>query len=206
MARLASPLRLATGAGVAGAALGVVAFRHGSLDVGYALGEVGLGFARVAFPFLIGVVLLRVERRLGDWNLSPYVAAALLCGVLARPEGGGATYDLVCVMLVFPAIILFAARATFNNSLDALSIRLGALSYPLYATHFPIVVVLSRAARTHTDPHLAMPLIGFLAFATAVGFAFCVAVPYDIRVRAWLKNVQVIRPHPVAAQDSARDS
>jgi len=162
------------------------AIGHGGLNVGFDFTDLYLGGIRVVFPFVAGVLLQRVViNRFGRSMTTKLAHAALfpLILVLAGPHFGGGIYDAVAVIICFPAILCLATLAPAAALLDRTWSALGALSYPLYVLHFPMVVVASTLAHQH---HLQ----GAMLYTAAIGtFAAAVAVSivayniYDVPFR-----------------------
>ena len=191
---LATTRRVAVVAAVGAAPLMLLAWGHGSLDVGFAWGDLPLGVARVFYPFFTGVVLLRISRGQRTKSAWGYGAAILLCAVLAAPVGSSALYDAVSVLLIFPLTIVMAARASSIAFLDAISHRLGAWSYPLYVTHFPCVVVLSNLAHRRGLTGIRLDVAALLCFLAVLVFAAAIASPYDASARFVLRRLLTRKP------------
>jgi hypothetical protein len=99
------------------------------------------GLARLGFSFTAGVLIyrLRPARSLanaGDWR-AWLLLAGLVGTLLAMPASGSA--GLVTILAVFPAIVWFATRWELPQ--QRLANILGALSYPLYCIHVPILAL-----------------------------------------------------------------
>jgi peptidoglycan/LPS O-acetylase OafA/YrhL len=96
------------------------------------------GLARVLFAFPVGVLLHRAYAagRLARLpRLGPVALAAALAAPLALPlrhGGGDMLLDGACVFVGFPLLLALGAVSGASSATGA---RLGALSYPLYATH-----------------------------------------------------------------------
>jgi peptidoglycan/LPS O-acetylase OafA/YrhL len=128
-----------------------VVIRGGNLDLGPRQSGFGLGFARVAFSFFLGVLLCRLYRaRLRTvttdriyWALPVIVTIALITILNSpfswmRKEG----FHLFAISVCFPAIVYCGAVARLPRSFARLATALGELSYPLYLLHAPLVSLL----------------------------------------------------------------
>ena len=128
---------------------------------GYLYGHTGqtffFGFARMAFAFPVGILIYRhrdviarhvgvsrIARRLSPWALSLALLIAF-SSVALVPQGlPQSIVELMIVTLMLPCVVLFGAAVSAPAaSLKPMS-ALGALSFPLYATHIPIILIASQ--------------------------------------------------------------
>ena len=134
--------------------------------------------ARVVYSFFFGVLLSR--RMVAKPRVSatkPVVIAALLISVLFFPGlrvlPGGAP-DAFCCIVVFPSIVWAGAHVEPVDGLTSWCAASGELSYPLYAIHYPIVVVSMSVAASRVSGGLlagtvipVVSAIGLLSLAVA---------------------------------------
>lgn len=122
----------------------LIVYRSHSLDCGVDPANAAGGFARFAFSFPLGVLLYRQHRdgRLQKISLPwPFVlsaAAAVFAGIM--PLGGAG--DLVATLFVFPLLLVAALSGEPATRTASYFAWAGALSYPLYIVHHPILDVL----------------------------------------------------------------
>jgi peptidoglycan/LPS O-acetylase OafA/YrhL len=125
---------------LSGAGLIACDFFFGSLGVGWSRETFGGGFFRVAFSFAFGLLLFRLKAARGlpraplAWLLVPIGLGA----ALAAPRIPTLP-DTVFVMVFFPALLALGAGAALPKRLRGLAIWAGAVSYPLYAIHVPLL-------------------------------------------------------------------
>ena len=116
------------------------------------------GMLRAGFSFPVGAIIYRYSP--GAPRVAPWLVIAALAAVLFSPVP-----DKVAIALVFPLGIALLARREAGLGFESL----GRLSFPLYATHYPIIqagYALSR--RVPIDPLLQ----GWAWVAIAVGAAW----------------------------------
>jgi peptidoglycan/LPS O-acetylase OafA/YrhL len=176
--RLTTPRLVAIVIGAAGLTISTAA-RKGGLDVGWAWPHLADGFARVLFPFAVGVLL----RRLPVWrNHLALILPLVLAAVLLAPSLG-AMGQAAVVILAVPAIVYLGAGAAPSRA-DGVARWLGLMSYPIYVIHHPLLRVIQRGAEM---VHIRSP--GVLIAAGFIGpliAAYLLNRFYDVPVRAWL--------------------
>jgi peptidoglycan/LPS O-acetylase OafA/YrhL len=100
-----------------------------------------LGYVRVLFSFPLGWLLWRLRGVFAPYCTiwSPWTALAAVVATLIMPTGG--LLDLAAIMLIYPlAVVALALGPQPTGLLGKLALLAGAISYPLYATHFPLVI------------------------------------------------------------------
>ncbi len=146
-----------------------------------------LGLARVSFSFFLGVLIYR-ERgvlppapRLQPWLTG--LAVAIVCITLSWQSSTPGTY-LVAVLLAFPVAVCLALHVEPGIGTARLFDRLGDISYPIYAIHVPLAL-------------LVLAITGPVAPALWMGAAFSIAMCvlavglnryYDRPLRNWLMS------------------
>ena len=135
--------------------LALVAFQNGDLNVGVSATNLVGGYLRFLFAFPLGILLYRLDGRLPQFALPAW----LPLGATALAFSG-ALPDLLVAGIVFPLILIGSRRGG-----PALG-RAGALSYPLYILHPPLVVALTALV-----PPAALPVASVATLALAMGAA-----------------------------------
>ncbi len=157
-----------------------------SLGLGNAVMFAG-GFARLAVPFFAGIMLRRfnvAERLPACRDIA--VMAGLLAFLLYPGFGDAWQYDVLGAALVCPLLVALGARAGGTAVLQPLWRHMGAVSYPFYVLHMPVM----KAARHLTEvvyPHSVPTWLAMAgSFAVALLLAEGALYVYDRPVRAWL--------------------
>jgi len=139
----------------------VLSFGDGGIGFGDRGTTFATGFARVALPYATGIGLQRL------WSSARFrLRVPALLPLLALPISFGAAtlagstinwlVEPLIVALLFPLIIWLGAGATLSPRLISLGSVGGALSYPLYAIHLPLIGFGDALARMTT------PLMGLI--------------------------------------------
>ncbi len=149
-----------------------------------------LGGLRTLAGFGLGVLMLRAHRAgIGCGGPRWLPVAALLLSTTLLPQGASVArwLDPLLAAVVFPAIVLMAAG---SSSLGLRFTRIGgALSYPLYAVHLPLMLIAAGgAARLGMDGTIWQPVAGIALIAFVVATAWGLYRWWDVPIRAWLKT------------------
>jgi peptidoglycan/LPS O-acetylase OafA/YrhL len=182
--------------GLSGAALAAGLVIHPGLSGPYWQGA-GWGLPRIGFSFFLGVWMQRhhpggrIRHPAVAWLL--LAVTALLLGIdPPRPL----LFDGLVLFLAWPAIVWIALGV--DPSRPAPFAALGALSYPLYVLHLPVLGLAWRGLLfVHRDPASLSPWGGLLFLAAAAGGSLWLDRRVDAPVRRWLLR----RLSPAPARD-----
>ena len=153
-----------------------------------------LGFTRLLFPFFAGLLMSRClagKNVAGKDNHGFLVSSLLLAAVLLVPTLHGlpnGIFEVCCVLIVFPVVVLLGARGKVSGRIQALCKWLGDISYPLYITHYPIVFTLCMGWKSN-NPTATSDQVFFVAIcgiALSIMVAWASLKLYDEPVRKWL--------------------
>lgn len=158
--------------------------------------QVYIGATRLLYPFLAGLLLsrlgLKIRLRGGFWWCS-----ALIVVLLAMPYIGNGSapwidggYQALTILLLFPLIVATGAGSRITGTRGtAVCNFLGAISYPLYITHYPLVYMqMSWAASNPDAPLGTIIFVGISVVLLSVGLAWAGLKLYDLPVREWLRR------------------
>jgi peptidoglycan/LPS O-acetylase OafA/YrhL len=101
------------------------------------------GFVRVGFSFMVGVALARIHAsRPPRLPVPCWLIWAALLALLFAPlsHGVGHAYELICVFILFPALIYFGAEGIDKR--PWIGSALGEASYGAYTLHIPLLSLL----------------------------------------------------------------
>lgn len=157
--------------------------------------QLKIGFIRLAFPFLAGLLLARIGKL--RYTKNAFLSAALLLVVLLSvPRLGDADslwlnglYECFCLIIMFPFIIWLGAGGKVQGYKASKVCKfLGDISYPIYITHFPIAYVY-MAWVTNNNLTLEQSWhYGLLVVIAAVATAYLAMRFYDLPIREWLRK------------------
>ncbi len=178
-----------------GIALVLVTPAIGIGHVGVEANSFGGGCARTIFSFGLGVLIYRLRPQVPA-PPAPLLLALVAAG-LAWPWGGRG-YDLAFVVLLSPALVMLGSGAEPAGRAGGVTDWLGLVSFPLYATHRPLLHVIEALAnRMPVSP----ALLGWVAVAGLLVLA-TIANRVDVLVRRWLSDWL----QPPQRPDSARSA
>ena len=150
---------------------------------------------RLAYPFLIGMLLYRFHLKLRVPQ--PYlVCSVLLVGVFAIPVAGrlNGWYEAACVIFAFPVILLMGAGIDrMTGWLGRLCRFTGQLSYPLYIIHYPLIYMFGHWVWSTHPAQGTLRLVALALLATEISIATLLLYAYDLPVRAWLTRTFIER-------------
>ncbi|MGN6376164.1 MAG: acyltransferase family protein [Sphingomonas sp.] len=158
----------------------------GTINQGWSWATLPVGLARVGFAFPLGVLMYRHRERIpmSLGRVPAWVPLAALALLLLAPER--VPIDIAFLLVGAPLLIATGFRMS-SGRLAPLCRRLGDISYPLYAVHAPLVLLVQGAAKRLASPALG-PLFGIGAVAGMVAVAVLLA-NWDVEVRAWLDRL-----------------
>lgn len=171
---------------VAALVLCVVGYKEGNLWGGFNGKTFWVGAARVNFSFLAGLLVYRskfVPKTRGGFTLP----ASLLMLALVMPyASGGWIREAAVIIVYFPLLVLLGAGATLSERSQRFCELAGAISYPLYMTHYAVIYIFGNYYEsTHPDvSHLMLVVVG--GIVALVAFAYAAMKCYDTPVRAYL--------------------
>ena len=170
-----------------------VANTRGSLDGGWGYSVIWMAPLRLTVSFVMGLWLYRIQDRIRRPKIGLLALSIVLVVVFQMPKfptvGGfslNGLYDVACVLLLFPLIILCGAHSEAGTGMIRLCKFSGKLSYPLYITHIPFVYVVANFASTrHPGTSVLLGWI-LLVLPFAIAVAWLALKYWDEPVRAWL--------------------
>ncbi|WP_165943406.1 acyltransferase family protein [Roseicella aquatilis] len=183
---------------IASALMLVVATSLGSGDLnsGGMWHNYGGGWLRVCWGFSAGLLVYRLWLRRPPKPLPPMALYALGLGFVgisvAKVES--AAFDLVAVIVLFPLAVYFGTGIQLSGFSKALVKQLGHLSYSLYITHIPLIILIKVILlAAHIDLARNALAIFLLGSLLAIAFAWVLDMIYDKPVRAWLSRRLLVR-------------
>lgn len=124
----------------------------GSYHTGFGWSTADYGFVggllRLSFSFSAGLLMARGFKPMRVGACGFAVCSALIVAMLAMPyitaDGGksiaNGCYDLICTLLVFPAVVYIGASTSNGCGIsDRVCRFLGSISYPVYIIHYPMM-------------------------------------------------------------------
>lgn len=154
------------------------------------------GLARTTLSFVAGVLCYRIfcSTRILVSSTSALLASVVISlafvAILRAPlsEMRTAPFQLLCIILLFPALVLFGAFCRLPRPLHAACGLLGDISYPTYLLHVPLLRVLGFRRITLfalNHPQTILPML----LAAMSGVCLCAWFTlqwYERPVRRWL--------------------
>ncbi|WP_374649727.1 acyltransferase family protein [Rhizorhabdus sp.] len=172
--RLTTPILLLI---IAVSAAGMLAY--GDPGAGQSWSSILGGFPRVGFSFFLGILIQRHRRPSRSAGWLPWLAVTSVAAVLwLRELPGGALADFATVFLIFPAMLWLVAER--EPKLGRIAQALGAMSYPLYVIHAPLISIITRGIVFFGHkPEPMAPWLGIATVLSLCGSALILARFYD---------------------------
>ena len=173
--------------GLAGIALVIAIFVVGGCTMGPNAEYWWLAAPRVLWAYGLGIWFARKWRQRGpvplaDWRVALFAPLAALL-VLPWLPLGQASGDAVAVLVVLPALFWVAANAVPPAAVGPILQRIGAISFPLYALHEPVLVAASFISERPEAKLIAAGLALLLAASAARYAPFLGPAPQPGRPR-----------------------
>ena len=162
------------------------------LGTGWGWDNMWVAPVRTAFPFFAGLLLHRLSLRLASplgFGLLSLVLLAVFAAPFAPTSGAIKLNGLLeagFIILVFPLVIAAGAAATAGGRLRKLCEFSGAISYPLYITHYPFIYIFGHWVWTTHPARPRVALVGAGLVVFVIALAWVAMRFYDLPVRAWL--------------------
>jgi peptidoglycan/LPS O-acetylase OafA/YrhL len=159
------------------------------------LEQMNIGFTRLLYPFFAGILLSRLGKLINVKGAF-WVCSLLIAIVLIMPRIGdentlwlNGLYESFCIILVFPLIVSIGAGGEIKNPFSLKICKvLGAISYPIYITHYPLIYWYTAWV---VDNKVSLEngyLLGIGVLITSIVIAYLCLKLYDEPVRNWLQN------------------
>lgn len=157
--------------------------------------QIYIGVTRLLFPFFGGLLLYRTGKRISMGKRGFLWTSLILAAVLVMPHLGGdqpnalnGIYNIAAIMLLFPLIVSAGAGSPLLGKKTIAACKfLGAISYPLYITHYPMIYVQMNWAALHPDAPAATHIwVAVSIFIASIAVAYAALKLYDEPVREWL--------------------
>lgn len=158
---------------VSGLALVVIQLRLEGIDLGWSWLTLWWGVPRVTFSFFMGVLIFRVK--IPRPNLPPLLILAAFPALLFAPP-------LLAVLAGYPLLLIAATAPDARGS--RVMAAMGALSYPLYVIHFPLLYLVGWLLARRMPEWASIPV----SIALMLLAAFVALKLWDEPVRRWLSR------------------
>ena len=185
-------------------AIGAAVF--GGLNIGWSLDNLAGGLAIFGFCYPCGVLLYRLRSRSAlprvvmqlRWLVIGFVAT--LCLPVPLRTAASAVTDVAAAVALYPVLLVVAIDRKPAAATRAAARWLGQLSYPLYITHYPVIVaatgLVQKLNASRMMQYASVPIVVLVALAVA---ALCLARDVAIRRRLPTTRGLRARTQPAAA-------
>ncbi|WP_082543451.1 acyltransferase family protein [Sphingomonas sp. Leaf339] len=165
------------------------AISAGTVSVGAEWDHFWAGFPRVTFSFATGVIISRININLKIVTQWSYMLALL--PVILFFTNDGIYFNLFKVIILFPGLVFIALifEPASNTDKAKPAMLLGAISYPLYVIHVPIMQFVERACTLFGINRQDYAPIGGLALGVVICVISLFLFHVDEKIQFKLKKV-----------------
>lgn len=170
-------------------ALLVCALYYGALNLGVVYGQLPGAIVRMLFSFCAGVAIARSAARepgatVPAFSFPTVALVVVLLFALEPSDAARPYYDVIVVVLLFPALVHIAARLEPCGRMREAAMALGSASYGIYVLQVPAVAF---CAKLISLLHMSASLSLGLTFTVAL-FVLALGIDryLDRPVRVWL--------------------
>ena len=148
-----------------------------SLNLGWRHDQIIYGSSRACCGFTLGMLIARapaITRPIPAW-LPFALLVAGLCLPISRELRTLA--DIIFALIGAPLIVLLGQRANLSPRLASTARWLGALSFPIYAVHYPLMEILHSISSIRLPPPVLAVAIISVSILVAIGVEVFVDKP-----------------------------
>jgi peptidoglycan/LPS O-acetylase OafA/YrhL len=138
---------------------------------GYPDEKYGIGALCLAWAWLTGIVFYRIHTGI-FWKAVLTIGGV---GLLAL-DGGSEGRLTLCTFLAVIFALWYGKEVRLTLSAARILTWLGEISYPLYVTHYTVLILLSQTALAKIG-YVAVPLIWLCTLSIATAFYYVIDVP-----------------------------
>jgi peptidoglycan/LPS O-acetylase OafA/YrhL len=187
---------------VSGVLLGIVCIDRNEIDGGWKWPTLYIGYVRVGFSFVVGMIIQRVTvnvltKSLVNPLLPPIIIFTFLVFLClpTTPKWTG-LFEMTAVVIAFPLILGFGSRISMPHFEGQLFGRLGDLSFPIYALHYGVLRYFSpvRATPWSQQHEVLTCLIEFIVCVVSAQLALKLV---DEPIRGALHRAFLTRHKPI---------
>lgn len=173
---------------ISGVALTWVAVWRGDLGTGWSYDTFWIAVVRMMFPFFAGLLLFRTGKLIRI--PMAYLVCSLLLIVLffipyVKYNG---LYEAGCIIIAFPIIVAAGAGGQISGRWAKICKFSGAISYPIYITHYPFIYIYTMWIATKKPGASQVIPVASMMFVFFILLAWAALKFYDEPVRTWLKR------------------
>jgi peptidoglycan/LPS O-acetylase OafA/YrhL len=174
-------------------ALTITAAWHGDIGTGWSFDTFWIASVRMMFPFFAGLLLFRSGKLLRV--PMAYSACSLILIVLffLPTFKYNGLYEAACIIIAFPIVVAAGAGGQIKGRWAKLCKFSGAISYPIYITHYPFIYIYTMWIATKKPAPAQIVPVACGLFVFFIVLAYAALKLYDEPVRAWLKRKVLVR-------------
>ena len=168
--------------------LTATAMWRGDVGTGWGYNTFWIAFTRMMYPFFAGLLLYRTGKLIRIPHA--YIVCSLILAILffMPTFKHNGIYEAACIIIAFPIVVAAGAGGEISGRWAKLCKFSGAISYPIYITHYPFIYIYTAwIYYKKPAPSQVIPVACGL-FVLFMLLAYAALKWYDEPVREWLKK------------------
>lgn len=173
---------------VSGASLIFIGIAQENLNGGWDWNNFWVAPLRAFYSFFAGVCMYRFRLKVRLQMSIPIFFISVFCLLAAPIFPLNGLYDAVCILFLFPILLLTGASLETSRFMERSCRLLGELSYPIYLTHYPIVTIYWFLVHKSTQQFTPLKWGMAITFLVITLLSLLILRLYDKPVRRWLSK------------------
>lgn len=173
---------------VALAAMAIIytSYSYGNLAGGWSIDNWEVGGIRLAYSFCAGLLIYRRQWIISNAFGYLFPVSLLTLALLMPFTSINWLVESLIVLFLFPLIVAIGAGTSTPKGIQPFSAFLGAISYPLYMTHYAAIWIFGDYLQSAAFQESHLPFIVIGGSIGLILFAYLIMKVVDIPIRKYL--------------------
>jgi len=169
--------------------ISILAWKRGNIMGGWGGPSFVDGFVRVAFSFLVGMLVYRKQWIIPNkWGLPALSAFLLVAFLFPFHNDWNKISEPLMVIFYFPVLVALGAGTTLSTRQKKINQFSGDLSYPLYMVHYPFLWIFLTYVTVKKPAFTDWIKVVPISVILLILFAYLIFRYVDRPIRSYLKG------------------